>query len=208
MLTYDYSAFVLHSYKTPVTHSSRITYIHLQPFHSSSTTYHYKLENPPLHKRKPKYHTEPLKGVPSSTPLSKSSSSSSFNSVIIQQLPSTSNSTSIYSACQSNRIHYPDPRGGRGERGTIFLKHKNHHQMCRSVQWFWKCGCPKETVLDRCDQEFEKGHVLRTGFTRQSAMTCDACYYGVGVDDDVEIIVDKRGSGRGKGKEKGKGKGG
>lgn len=83
--------------------------------------------------------------------------------------------------------------------------------MCRSVQWFWKCGCRKETALDRCNQEFDKGHVLRTGCTRQSAMTCDACYYGAGVDDnyednDMEIVVDKRGAGRGKDNGKGKGK--
>lgn len=85
--------------------------------------------------------------------------------------------------------------------------------MCRSIQWFWKCGCRKETVLDRCEREFERGHVIKTGFRRESAIMCEACFYSLDVgggddeDDYAEIIVDRRGKGKGKGKGKDRGKG-
>jgi hypothetical protein len=49
-------------------------------------------------------------------------------------------------------------------------------EMCRSVKWFWKCGCWKETVLERCEREFEKNHKMKKD-TRTSVIKCDDCYY-------------------------------
>lgn len=49
--------------------------------------------------------------------------------------------------------------------------------MCRSIKWFWRCGCYKTTVLERCPHEFDRNHTISRHDERVSSIECDDCYY-------------------------------
>lgn len=57
--------------------------------------------------------------------------------------------------------------------------------MCRSIKWFWKCGCYKYTILERCANEFDKCHTISRQ-KRTSDIECDGCYFGDEYDQDDE----------------------